>query len=181
MNKRKAVFLDRDGTLINAVTNRSWLPNKPITAPFSIKELEFVPCAREAVDLFKAAGYVTIIITNQPDVANGYVTGEEWDKIHQAVLREICPDDCFMCRHPSDHPCELKKPKPGMILAAADKWGIDLTSSFMIGDTSADTLAGKAAGCKTILLRWPYNLTVEADYIMPDLISAAHMIASRLY
>lgn len=180
MLKRKAAFLDRDGTLIKAVLNRPWLPEKPVTAPFKYSELEFVPEARKAVEMLKEAGYFTIIVTNQPDVANGYMTKEEWDKIHQAVLDETKPDDCFMCRHRPEDNCPFRKPSPMMLLAAADKWGIDLKSSFMIGDTDSDTLAGKAAGCKEVLIRWPYNEHVEAKFKVPSLMSAALLLTMNM-
>lgn len=180
----KAVFLDRDGTLIEAVVGRPepQFAGK-ITAPFSMNELKFVPRVGEAIGVLREAGYLIIMITNQPDVANGYVTRETWKAIHQAVLKEVDPDDCFMCRHPSEKKCFFKKPEPGMILAAQDKWGIDLNSSFMIGDTHYDIGAGKAAGCKTVLLSRAYNtnISVLPDFIVPDLISAAYMIASKLY
>lgn len=184
MNRRKAVFLDRDGTLIKAVEGRPGpqFAGK-ITAPFFMKELEFVPRVRESMAVLREAGYFLVMVTNQPDVANGYVSEEVWEKIHRAVLEETNPDQCLMCRHASNVPCEFKKPKPGMLLAAEDAWGIDLKSSLIIGDTHYDIGAGKAAGCKTVLLSHPYNANIQIlpDYIMPDLVSAAYMIASKLY
>ncbi len=175
----KAVFLDRDGTLNKAVLNRPDLPEKPITAPFKFEELEFVPHLQEALGIMRDAGYKLIVITNQPDVANGYLTQHEWEKIHFTVMREVEPDDWIACRHRSVDKCKYKKPSPEMILAMAEKWDIDLTKSYMIGDTSNDTIAGKAAGCKTILIRWPYNLGTETDFIVPSLLEAAKLIASR--
>lgn len=179
--KRRAVFLDRDGTLIKAVVNRPDLPDKPVTAPFSMDELEFVPDLYESLEIMRDAGFMLIIITNQPDVANGYISEREWERIHQAVTHAVDPHDCFMCRHRSIDNCPMKKPSPMMIIGAADKHGIDLSKSFMVGDTSNDTLAGKAAGCKTVIIDWPYNQGTWADFRVPNLLSAARLISGRTH
>ena len=170
--------MDRDGTLNEAVVDRPDLPGKPITAPFLFKELKFVPRLQESIGIMRDACYKLIVITNQPDVANGYLTQREWEKIHYTVINEVEPDDWMACRHRNADKCKYKKPSPEMILAMAEKWDVDLTKSYMVGDTSNDTIAGKAAGCKTVLIRWPYNHAVEADFVFSDLFSAAKFIAS---
>ncbi len=177
--KNRAIFLDRDGTLNEAVVNRPDLPEKPVTAPFLFKELRFVPRLQESLEIMRGAGFRLIVITNQPDVANGYMTQREWEKIHYAVMNEVEPDDWMACRHRSVDKCKYKKPSPEMILAMAEKWDVDLKKSYMVGDTSNDTIAGKAAGCQTILIRWPYNEGVGADFVVANLLKAAELVASR--
>lgn len=161
MFNRKAVFLDRDGTLIEAIHRPGFpadsLIKKEITAPFFEKELKFFPDAWDSLDRLRVAGYLTIMVTNQPDVAHGYMSEEEWLKIHKSVINSLFLDDFYMCRHTGEDNCPFKKPSPLMLLAAADKWGIDLAQSYMIGDTETDMSAGKLAGCATILLDRFYN------------------------
>ncbi len=162
MFKRKAVFLDRDGTLIDIIHRPDF--KKKHTAPFTYDELRFVPKVKEVLEFLKDKGFMRIMITNQPDVANGYMTESEWHRIHCEVLDTLRPDDFYMCRHTSDANCLFKKPSYFMLLAAADKWGIDLSQSYMVGDTSADMDAGKAAGCKTVLIRTSYNADTQGDF-----------------
>lgn len=168
MFANQAVFLDRDGTLIRAVVRLGF--SKMITAAFSMDELCFMPNAYVVLEQLKKLGFLRIMVTNQPDVELGYVSFENWRKIHQRVLDTFGAmlNDCYMCRHASKT-CPHRKPSPAMLLMAAEKWGIDLSRSYMVGDTDADTQAGAAAGCRTILLRAPYNHGVAADFIIDDL------------
>lgn len=178
MFNKKAVFLDRDGTLLKAVYREKLGKS---TAPFCLEELELAHYAKESLAALKRLGFLTIMVTNQPDVAYGHLTEDEWQKIQSSVLARLpLLDDVFMCRHPRTENCPFRKPNPGMLLAAADKWGIDLASSYMIGDTDADTGAGKAAGCKTILISASYNKDVEADVVAPGLFTAVCLIENGL-
>ena len=174
MPKRKAVFLDRDGTLVKSIERPNF--EKGITAPFHFSELEFFPDLDKAMTIMGWLGFLRIIITNQPDAAYGHVSEEEWTKIHTAILGRVQPDDCFMCRHRRDESCPMRKPSPLMIFTAACKWNVNLAKSFMIGDTEYDMGAGKAAGCKTILLDRKYNADVVADFRARDLLEAAQVI-----
>lgn len=161
LNKR-AVFLDRDGTLIKIIHRPDF--KKEFAAPFKFEELEFMPYATHLMEHLQEWKFLRILITNQPDVAHGYMIQDEWEKIQNAVVEKLQPDDVFMCRHRTQDNCPLKKPSPMMILAAADKWGIDLPSSYMVGDTEQDMQAGSAAGCRTILMKSSYNSGVKADF-----------------
>lgn len=162
MFSRRAVFLDRDGTLIDIIHRPDFV--KKFTAPFTYDELRFVSHVQEALEFLRTQGFMRIMVTNQPDVANGYMTELEWYRIHCQVLDILRPDDFFMCRHTSDANCPFKKPSPMMLKAAADKWGIDPSQSYMVGDTSADMDAGRAAGCKTVLIRTFYNSDTQGDF-----------------
>lgn len=174
MFKKRAVFLDRDGTLIEAIHRPHGL--KKITAPFYQSELVFVPKVHEALEMLKRAGFLRIMITNQPDVGNEYMSQEEWQKIHDKVVSTLNLDDFHMCRHTTKDGCLFKKPSPFMLLSMADKWGIDLAESFMVGDTEQDIQAGRSAGCETILIDKLYNSNVKADWRVMDLLAAAKTV-----
>ncbi len=171
---RRAVFLDRDGTMLEIVHRPNF--RKVLTAPFSMREYKLIPGLHSSLADIRDLGYMSIMITNQPDVAHGYVSGAEWSEIHQRFLREAPLDDWYMCRHRSKDNCPMKKPAPGMIIAAGDKYGINLAGSFMVGDSDADMAAGAAAGCVTILLAREYNRKVSADFIINDLSEAVKII-----
>lgn len=158
--KRRAVFLDRDGTVVEAVLRPD--TEKPVTAPFVFSELVFIPGAREIIESLKKRGFLVIMVTNQPDVRHGYMLEFEWNRIHEAVLVQLPFDDFSICRHLASDNCPRKKPLPGMLFDLADKWNIDLKTSWMVGDTSSDTLAGSRAGCRTVLIDRDYNLGVGA-------------------
>lgn len=123
----------------------------------------------------KKLGFLRIMITNQPDVAYGRVTFSEWEKIQRRV-ETLGFDDVFMCRHRTQDKCPMKKPSHLMLIAAADKWGIDPKSSYMIGDTFNDTLAGKKSGCTTILIKAPYNKGTKSDHLVKNFWEAARLI-----
>jgi D-glycero-D-manno-heptose 1,7-bisphosphate phosphatase len=146
-----------------------------------MNELNFEPRLREAVKRFRASGYLIIIITNQPDVGYGHLPQREWEKIHRAIMDEVEPDGCYWCTHGRAAKCGFRKPRPDMILKAAQDFRLDLKRSYMIGDTENDMLAGKAARCKTILIRRPYNLTSKeanenADHRVKSLFAATTLI-----
>ena len=151
-NKQKAVFLDRDGTI-----------NKHIGFLRSLDEFELLPNVANNIKWFNQNGFLTIVITNQPVIARGEVSWEELSEIHNKMetllgYEGAYIDDIFICPHHPDKGfagerpeykmiCECRKPKPGMIFEAAKKYNIDLSESYVIGDTDSDLQAGIAAGC----------------------------------
>ena len=172
--KVKAVFLDRDGVLNKAVI----IGGKPFP-PKSTNELEIPECVKEGLTQLKERGYLLIVITNQPDVARGTTSLKIVDDINYYLKQHLILDDIFCCIHDSSDNCECRKPKPGMIFAAAKKWEIDLSSSFMVGDRWKDIETGKNAGLKTILIDYGYTEKYdEPDYICPDFIKAIQIIMS---
>ena len=150
--KQKAVFFDRDGTL-----------NKYVGFLRSVDELDLLPGAGEMVKKANEAGYLAILVTNQPVIARGEITWEELNVIHNKLETLLGQqgaylDDIFICPHHPDKgfegerieykiDCDCRKPKPGMLLHAATKYNIDLKESYMIGDSESDMKAGEAAGC----------------------------------
>jgi D-glycero-D-manno-heptose 1,7-bisphosphate phosphatase len=147
-----AVFLDRDG-VINANIVRD---GKPV-APVSLDQFQLLPGVVEAARRLKAAGYLLIVVTNQPDVANGLTPKATVEAMHAEIRRQMPVDDIKVCYHREADHCQCRKPKPGMLLEAASNYGADLASSFMVGDRWRDTAAGRAAGCLTIFVDYGYE------------------------
>ena len=141
----RAVFLDRDGV----INDNSKKVNQP-------GELVIFPWAGAAIRQLKKAGYLVFIVTNQGGIELGYFTEADLAAIHsylESQLREqdAAIDEIVHCPH-FHQDCECRKPKPGMILALAAKYNINLMKSWMIGDRESDIKAGKAAGCRTVKL-----------------------------
>jgi transaldolase len=144
---RRAVFFDRDGVLNEAVAR----DGKPYP-PSSVEELVLTPGAREAVDRLRKAGFVTICVTNQPDVARGSLERSVADTMNRFVAEALGLDDLVACFHDDSDGCPCRKPRPGMLLDAADRWSISLKDSYVIGDRWRDIDAGINAGCYTVLV-----------------------------
>jgi len=143
----RAVFLDRDGVLNEALVEQ----NKPV-APRRVEDFRVYPETAPALERLKAAGFLLIVVTNQPDVARGEVPRAVVDEMNRR-LRESLPmlDDICVCWEDGDaSPC--RKPKPGMVLDAAAKYGIELKSSFLVGDRWRDIDCGANAGVRTVLI-----------------------------
>lgn len=188
-----AVFLDRDNTLIED-------PGY-INDPAAVRLL---PGAGEALRRIRAAGYRAVVVTNQSGVARGRITEGQLVAVH-ARLRELlgaegaeldaiyhCPyldgPEAVVAAYRRDS--DLRKPRPGMLLLAARELGLDLARSWMVGDSARDVEAGRAAGCRTILIRGheaqaaargqaASGGTVRADYFARDLVAAADYITSQ--
>jgi D-glycero-D-manno-heptose 1,7-bisphosphate phosphatase len=149
--QRRAVFLDRDG-----VINRVFVRDGKPYAPMALEEFSIYEDAPEAIARLKQAGYLTIVVTNQPDVARGKVRGEVIESLH-ARMHELLPlDDCLVCPH-DDGECQCRKPLPGMLLEASERHGIDLHRSVMVGDRWRDVDAGRNAGCQTVFIDRGYS------------------------
>ena len=173
----RAVFLDRDGVL-NAITVRDGTPYPPANRA----EVKILPGVADAVNLFRDLGLMRIVVTNQPDIARGTQTAAEVEAINQVLAAALPLDEFRVCPHDTPDGCDCRKPKPGLLVAAAREHGIDLSASFMIGDRSGDVLAGAAAGCKTFLIERSYSkaATCRPDFKVNDLAEAARIIAGLL-
>jgi len=148
----RAVFLDRDGVLNEAVMR----DGKPYP-PASAAEVQIVADAAAALGRLKARGLPLIVVTNQPDVARGAQSAGEVEAIHGRLRRELPLDDVLSCFHDDSDGCSCRKPKPGLIVEGAGRHGVDLRRSFMIGDRWRDIDAGKGAGCRTIWIDRGYD------------------------
>jgi D-glycero-D-manno-heptose 1,7-bisphosphate phosphatase len=149
--KRRAVFLDRDG-----VINRAIVKNGKPYPPSNLDELEIPEDVPRALRDLKKAGYFLIVVTNQPDVARGIRRREVVEAIHASLLARLPLDEILVCYHDDADGCSCRKPLPGLLQQAADKYSIDLSSSFMVGDRWKDIEAGRRAGCTTILIDQHY-------------------------
>ncbi len=151
--KRKAIFLDRDGTI---TTDKGFVYKK--------EDLELLPGAVEAIKLANRHGLLVVVVTNQSGIARGYFTEEEL-KAFNTHLAQILDtqgariDAFYYCPHHPEAPikayrkdCPCRKPQPSLLLKAAEELNIDLAKSYMVGDSPRDMEAGKRAGCQTILL-----------------------------
>ena len=152
MPANRAVFLDRDG-VINQAIIRDGKPYPPAT----LDELVIVPGARESLDDLKQAGLMLIVVTNQPDIARGMQTLGAVEAIHKALRQSLPLDDFFLCAHYDSAHCDCRKPQPGLLVEASRKHNIDLSRSFMIGDRWRDVEAGANAGCATIWIDCGYR------------------------
>lgn len=169
----QAVFLDRDGVLNRAIV-REGRPNPPA----SLTELEILPGVVEACAALHEAGFLLIVVTNQPDVARGTQRREVVDAINRVLHTYLPLDDIRVCYHDDVDHCPHRKPEPGLLLEAARDWDIDLPTSFMVGDRWKDIEAGRRAGCKTIFVDYGYTERVPGnlDYRTGSLIKAVGWI-----
>jgi D-glycero-D-manno-heptose 1,7-bisphosphate phosphatase len=172
--KRRAVFLDRDGVLIEPIVrdNRAF-------APLSFDELRLAAGAGVEVGRLREAGLIPIVFTNQPEVGRGLLATETLTTMHEWLRAAVPVEDIFVCPHDDLDGCDCRKPKPGMLHAASAKWEIDLGASFVVGDRSSDIEAGRAVGCYTILLERPYSGESVADSRVIDLSAAVDLILAR--
>jgi D-glycero-D-manno-heptose 1,7-bisphosphate phosphatase len=145
---RRAVFLDRDGVLNRVFFHEDGKSHPPA----SPQELEIIPGVADACQSLRQAGFLLIVVTNQPDVARGTQPREVVEAINIELQRQIPLDEIRVCYHDDADNCFCRKPNPGMLFEAAFAWGIDFRESYMIGDRWTDVEAGRRAGCKTILI-----------------------------
>jgi len=173
---RRAVFLDRDGVVNRALVRRG-KPYPPVTA----EGVEILPGAAAALRRLKAAGYLLVVVTNQPDVARGAQSRSEVDAIHARLASELPIDDFRVCCHDDGDACSCRKPKPGLILDAARDHDVDVGASVMVGDRWRDIEAGRRAGCATVFLDYGYQepKPEKPDMVAKSLAEAAEWILSR--
>ena len=184
MNAITTVFLDRDG-VIN------------VDSPDYIKswaEFHFIPKSTEAIARLTRAGIAVIVITNQSAVNRGMMSPEALETMHRRMCRVVADSggritDIFFCPHRPDENCNCRKPRPGMILAARDRYGLDLASAVMVGDSEKDILTGWAAGCgATVLVKTGNGESAIRslaqkgalpDHVADDLAAAANWVLDR--
>lgn len=163
MPPRRAIFLDRDGVL-NASVVREGKPYPPA----HVDEVVILPGVAQALARLNTAGYMLIVVSNQPDVARGSTTREEVEAINDAVNdavneavngqgRGSLIDQFRMCYHDGPDDCHCRKPRPGMLTDAAREHGLDLASCYMVGDRWRDVEAGQRAGCATVFIDYGYD------------------------
>jgi histidinol-phosphate phosphatase family protein len=168
--KRKAIFLDRDGVINKKAKEHDYIKNW--------EEFEFLPNVAETIrELNKE--FLVVIISNQRGIGRGMMTTKDINDIHIKMKEELLRkgaviDGIYFCPHADNDNCSCRKPMPGMLLMAAEELNIDLADSFMIGDSVSDIEAGKKAGCKTILISNSKN--TGADYVISSLSAVIKII-----
>jgi D-glycero-D-manno-heptose 1,7-bisphosphate phosphatase len=161
----RAVFLDRDGVIVvpEFRDGRSFAPTR-------LADFRIFPDADTSLRRLKQAGFLLVVVTNQPDVGAGIISSETLDAMHRC-LRESLPIDAIkVCPHQRSDDCDCRKPRPGMLLSAARELSIDCAESFMVGDRASDIAAGHAAACRTLF--------IDLDYAEPKPVDAHHVVAS---
>ena len=184
----RAVFLDRDGVITQ----------EPPHYAYKLSQLELIPGVADAIRLLNCSGLLAIVVCNQAGIAHGYYQEEDAVQFNEAMKERLAEQGAFIdaiyfCPH---HPqatvdryrvdCDCRKPRPGMLINAAEELDIDLKQSFMVGDKLSDIEAGKKAGCRTIIVKTGYgkdeleNSPVECDYTADDLYQAVqHILYSQ--
>jgi len=160
LTMRRAVFLDRDGVLNRAVVRHG----RP-RPPSSVEDVELYEGTREACTVLRSAGFVLIVVSNQPDVARGTQRRDTVETINAYLQTALPLDDIRVCYHDDQDACGCRKPAPGLLLEAAGTWQIALDRSFMVGDRWRDIEAGRRAGCLTVFIDQGY---AEPQPCQPD-------------
>ncbi len=163
---RRAVFLDRDGTIAEDVHYCS-----------RVEDFKILPGVPQGIQLLNEHGFKVVVITNQSGIARGYFTEETLSLIHQRMKDELTRynawvDAIYICPHHPEERCECRKPKPTLLLQAAKEMDIALQFSYMVGDDIKDIEAGRAAGCKTIMVTTGPNQGNSQTGKPPDYISS---------
>jgi D-glycero-D-manno-heptose 1,7-bisphosphate phosphatase len=175
---RAAVFLDRDGVLNELVVDQ--VSGEP-ESPLAIEQVRLIPGAAAAAACLTDAGYALVCVSNQPAAAKGRVSVAQLLAVHERVTTLLEGEGVTLaaarlCLHHEQGvvpglcgPCACRKPAPGMLLDAARALDLDLASSWMVGDTDADVAAGRAAGCRTLLIRNPASVHKRLPGANPDM------------
>jgi len=174
---RPAAFLDRDGVVSHARVEEG----RPY-APRSPDELVVIPGVAEACAALRDAGLAVVVVTNQPEVARGTLDGADLDAMHARLSRDLAIDEVVVCPHDDADECACRKPRPGMLLDAAERLALDLSRSVMVGDRWRDVEAGRRAGCATVFVDHGYDerRPDAPDLTVPDLAAGVAWIVRRV-
>jgi D-glycero-D-manno-heptose 1,7-bisphosphate phosphatase len=158
--------LDRDGVLSRALV----VDGQPRT-PMRAADFEILPDVTSPCRRLHQAGYLLVVVTNQPDIARGLLSPGELEAMHRILRVKVPVDDIVVCPHDDGDHCDCRKPAPGMLLQAAADWGIDVAASVLVGDRWRDIEAGRRAGCRTVLVDhgWREQAPEGADAVADDL------------
>lgn len=148
---RRAVFLDRDGTI-----NEAPIVDGGPASPLTVGQVRIPPGVEQGLRDLRSAGFELVVVTNQPNVPRGVQTREEVEAINRVLGVFLGLEHFYVCWHDDEHRCECRKPKPGLLLRAARDLDIALVESFIIGDRGKDAAAGVAAGTRAVLIDHGY-------------------------
>jgi D-glycero-D-manno-heptose 1,7-bisphosphate phosphatase len=174
--RRHAVFLDRDGVL-----NRTSIKNGKPYAPRQLSDFRLLPGVVCAVNDLKSAGFLVIVVTNQPDLGHGLISQTTLVAMHAKLQSRVPIDDIMVCPHRQEDNCSCRKPRPGLIMEAMKRWGISAAGSYIVGDRWNDIVAGRAAGLYSIFVNRGYaeDPATQPDLTVRSLKAAAIHILER--
>ena len=179
---RPAAFLDRDGVLNEGVPDPV---SGELESPLEVADVRLLPGAPAAARQLALAGYALVCVSNQPAAAKGKATPEGLRAVHERVVELLAHEGVelaasYLCPHHPEGvvpelsgPCDCRKPAPGMLLDAAEVLALDLDTSWMLGDTDSDVLAGQSAGCRTVLIGYPGSAHKRLGSVTPDLFASS--------
>ena len=172
-SNKPAVFFDRDGVIIvpKSVNGKGF-------APRSLIDFRFYEDAATSLKKTRNAGFLNIVVSNQPDIATGLLQSSVLNEMNKILLKELTLDDVINCQHILENNCDCRKPKPGMIYTAAEKHNLDLSNSWIIGDRDSDIEAGLTAGIRTIFIKrhWVDENGFKSDFRSESLNEAVDII-----
>ena len=172
---RRVAFLDRDGVLT--------VPNVVDAKGYAVRRLEdlaLYPDAAESVRRLRAAGFDVVVVTNQPDIANGAVAPAVLAQMHEWLMAQLDIARIHTCPHGQTEACACRKPKPGLLLDEAAVAPVDFEASWIVGDRDSDIAAGKAVGCHSVFIArgWAAESGEHADAVVTTLTEAVDAILS---
>jgi len=173
----KAVFLDRDG-VINDCIVREQKPHPPD----SVENVTILPGVKNSLKQLRQAGYLIIVVTNQPDISRGTTTLQKVEEINIFLEQQLDIDAIYMCTHDDSDHCSCRKPNPGLLMQAGSDFNVELCKSYMVGDRWKDIAAGKAADCTTFFIDYNYaeRQPRHLDYRVSSLEQAVDIILNEL-
>lgn len=173
--KNRAVFLDRDGVINRKASEGEYIE--------TWDDMVILPGVGDAITKLNKAGYRVLVVTNQRGIARGKMSLSDLDHIHEQLIHRLAKngaiiDRIYYCPHGLDEKCECRKPEPGMLRRAATEYDVETGLSWMVGDSPADVLAGKKAGCRTVLIRESVHQRPDgqADVVAANLVQAVESI-----
>jgi len=181
----KAVFLDRDGTINETIA----VPDLGILeSPLVPEQFKLLPNVPEAIRIFNRLGLKVIVISNQPAVAKGKLTRSSFEAIREKMIADLRKENAhidadYYCFHTSLDNCNCRKPKPGLLLQAAKDFNLDLSKSYLVGDSLVDIKAGTSVHCRTYLigtLKCDICKLMEKDGFRPDMIVSSLLEAAKM-
>jgi len=160
----RAIFYDRDGVL-NELVKR----DGGYFSPRALSHFKIIKNSIKVTNFTKSKGFLNIVVSNQPDVARGHLKKNDLDKMTQTMFDKLRIDDVFYCLHDDADRCKCRKPLPGLILSAKEKWSIDLNNSIMVGDTEKDYFAAQNCNLKFYLIKNKYNISLKTANKLTDI------------
>lgn len=170
---KPAVFFDRDGVITIPIRVRG-----KGFAPRNLEDFKFYDDSIKSLERIKSAGFISIVVSNQPDVATGLLPIKVLEEMNAILLSSLAVNDVINCQHTSENECLCRKPKPGMIFTAVEKHGIDLSRSWIVGDRDSDIEAGISAGLRSVFINrdWINEAGSKATFECKSLNDAVNFI-----